>query len=131
MSTPVIIEECVVGVRTPSGALVKAFDVVIKGEDVYVNYSDSSTPSAHGSYHASGQQHTKIGRDCIKWDGGSTGAFEPIKFFRAPPRSVNIRRRVWVIGWELSQLENALPKLVSSDVEIAAQNLTANEILGF
>jgi hypothetical protein len=34
-------ERCVVGVRVLGGAIVKAFDVCIKDEDVYVNYSDS------------------------------------------------------------------------------------------
>ena len=53
-----------------------------------------------------------------------------MKFYRMPPRSVKIRSPFWKIGWVLSELER-LPKLVSSDVVIAAQKLTANEILGF
>ncbi len=34
--------KCVVAIRTPSGNLVKAFDVRISGHDVYVIYSDCS-----------------------------------------------------------------------------------------
>lgn len=124
------IEECVVGIRTPSGLLVKGFDVCIKGEDVYVNYSDSHTPAAHGSYHASGQQHTKIGRDYVKWDAGPSGNFEPMKLFRTPTRKVIERSRCWVIGWEVPKLDSTLPKLVSADVVIPAQGLQPNAILG-
>lgn len=39
--------------------------VGIKGDDIYVNYSDSSVATAHGSYLASGQQHIKIGRKYV------------------------------------------------------------------
>jgi hypothetical protein len=125
------IEQCVVGIRTPTGSLVKAFDVCIKGEDVYVNYSDSHTPAAHGSYHASGQQHTKIGREYVKWDIGPGGEFVPMKFIRTPTRHVLDRSRCWVVGWNVPDLDNALlPKLVSADVVMPAQRLQANETLG-
>src|SRR5207245_11345356 len=124
------IEQRVVGIRTPSGLLVKGFDVCIKGEDVYVNYSDSHTPAAHGSYHASGQKHTKIGRDYVKWDAGPSGNLEPMKLFRTPTRHVIDRSRCWTIGWEVPKLDSTLPKAVSADVVIPAQDLQPNEILG-
>lgn len=127
---PIVVDQCVVGIRTPSGLLVKGFDVCIKGEDVYVNYCDSHTPAAHGSYHASGQQHTKIGRDYVKWDAGPSGNFEPMKFFRTPTRHVLERSRCWVIGWEVPKLDSTLPKLVSADVVIPAHKLQSSGILG-
>lgn len=62
-------KHCVVGIRTANGDLRQAFDVRIEGNDIYVNYSDCSTPEAHKSYHASGQSHTKKGGRYIEWDG--------------------------------------------------------------
>ena len=73
--------KCVVAIRTPSGNLVKAFDVRISGHDVYVIYSDCSVRDAHSSYHASGQYHIKIGKRYVQWDGGPTATMEPMKLF--------------------------------------------------
>ena len=72
-------------IRTPSGNLVKAFDVRISGHDVYVIYSDCSVRAAHSSYHASGQYHIKIGKRYVQPDGGPTATMEPMKLFRTPP----------------------------------------------
>ncbi len=102
----------------------------IKGEDVYVNYSDSRTPAAHGSYHASGQKHTKIGREYVKWDAGPSGNLEPMKLFRTPTRHVIDRSRCWTIGWEVTKLDCTLRRVVSADVVIPAQKLGPNEIIG-
>lgn len=52
---------CIVGIHTPNGHTVKAFDMRIRGEEVYTNYSDCRTPEAHTSYHKSGQYHMKKG----------------------------------------------------------------------
>ena len=123
-------ERCVVGVRVPSGAMVKAFDVCIKDEDVYVNYSDSSVAAAHKSYHASGQQHMKIGTEYVKWSGGSTGDMEPMKIFRSPVGVVSGRNDFWTIGWEISKIESILPTLVDADMIVDAKALRGDLILG-
>lgn len=126
-----VVDQRVVGIRTPAGSLVKGFDVCIKGEDVNVNYSDSHTPATHGSYHASGQKHTKIGREYVKWDVGPGGKFVPMILRRTPTRQVLDRSRCWVVGWNVPDLDNdLLPKLVSADIVIPAQRLQANETLG-
>jgi len=104
---------CVVGVRTLSGQLVKAFDVRIATEDIYVNYSDCSTPEAHSSYHASGQHHTKVGGQFIEWTGGPTGDMEPMKLYRTRPGLVTARTGCWTVGWETRKLDVILPSLSS------------------
>lgn len=105
----------VLGIRTPSGKSVKAFDVCIKGEDVYVNYSDCSTPEMHKSYHASGQQHVKMSKQYVKWTGGPTGQWEPMKLFHTPPGLVSGRSDCFTAGWEISKLDQILPPLQESD----------------
>ncbi len=110
--------------------MVKAFDVCIKGEDVYVNYSDSSVAAAHGSYHASGQQHIKIGTKYVKWSGGPTGDMEPMKIFRSPVALVSRRNDFWTIGWEISKIESILPTLTDADMIVDAQTLRGDLILG-
>ena len=122
---------CVVGIRTRAGMLVKAFEVCIKEADIYVNYSDTSVASAHGSYHASGQQHIKIGRECVKWDGGPSRQMEPMKSERVPPKSVAGRELIWLIGWNVSKLESILPALDKADYVLDAQALAAESILAF
>lgn len=121
-------ERCVVGIRT-AGHLVKAFDVCIQGSDVYVNYSDVSLASSHGRYHASGQQHIKIGEEYVKWDGGPAGRMEPLKLYRLPPASLYGREQFWTIGWEVSKLEAVLPTLNKADVEFDAQPLPPKYVL--
>jgi hypothetical protein len=123
-------EKCVIGIRVSGGAMVKAFDVCIKGEDVYVNYSDFSVAVAHGSYHASGQQHIKIGRKYVEWTGGPTGNMEPMKFFRTATGLISARNDFWTIGWQISKLENILPKLTGADMIVDAQALHGDSILG-
>jgi hypothetical protein len=123
-------ERCVVGIRT-AAHLVKAFDVCIKGPDAYVNYSDVSVVSSHGSYHASGQQHIKIGKEYAKWDGGPAGQMEPLKLYREPPASLYGREQFWTIGWEVSKLEAVLPRLAKADVEFDAQPLPPKYVLAF
>lgn len=105
------ITKYVVALRTISGMIVKAFDVCIKDDDVYMNYSDSSTPEYHKSYHASGQQHYKIEGKYIQWTGGPTGHWEPMKMFCTPPGRVTGRSHVCTIGWEIARLDQVLPKL--------------------
>ena len=124
-------EMCVVGIRTPSGALVKAFDVCIEAEDAYVNYSDSSVAAAHGSYHASGQQHIKIGKKYVEWDGGPAGQMEPMKIFRERPGVVSGRNNFWSIGWQISKLETILPRLDDAHMIVDAQRMDAELVLAF
>ena len=113
MSLPNEPTACVVGIRTLSGQLVKAFDVRIANEDIYVNYSDCSTPEAHSSYHASGQHHTKVGGRFVEWTGGPTGDMEPMKLCRTPPGLVTARAGCWTVGWEIRKLDVILPSLSS------------------
>ncbi|MBI3670976.1 MAG: hypothetical protein HY237_14495 [Acidobacteria bacterium] len=123
-------KKCVVGIQVATG-LVKAFDVCIKDGNIYVNYSDISTPEAHGSYHASGQYHIKIGGSYAKWTGGPTGDFEPMKLFHTPPALVTSRSGCWTIGWPVCRLANVLPKLDSApDMVVDARSLAGNSVLG-
>jgi hypothetical protein len=124
-------EICVVGIRTPSGALVKGFDVCIEGEDAYVNYSDSSVAAAHGSYHASGQQHIKIGKKYVEWTGGPIGDMEPMKIFREPTGTVSGRNNFWSIGWQISKLETILPRLDDAHMIVDAQRMDTDFVLAF
>ncbi len=124
--------KCIVAVRTPNGGLVKAFDVFVRGEDVYTNYSDSSTPEAHTSYHKSGQYHMKKGKRYIEWDGGPTGQMEPMKLNRTPPGSVLDRVRFWTVGWEVPNLNVVLPALNgNADMTVDAMHLEPGAILAF
>jgi hypothetical protein len=82
---------CIVGIRTPKGSTVKAFDVCIRGEELYTNYSDCTTREAHASYHKSGQYHMKREKQYIEWTGGASGQMEPMKLFRMPPGLVTDR----------------------------------------
>jgi len=129
----VSLEKCVVGIREPGGALVKAFDVCIKdGTDIYVNYSDSSTPEAHVSYHASGELHFKIDGRYVEWDGGQKGEMEPMRLARVQPRKVEGRGEFCPIGWEVSKLARVLPALDSTpDMLVDAQELTGDSVLAF
>ena len=123
-------KRCIVGIRVPS-AILKAFDVRIIGEDVYVNYRDVSTPEAHGSYHASGQRHIKIDGHYVEWTGGPAGTMGPMKLFAMPPRDINEREHWWTIGWEVSRLPSVLPELTHvPDMTVDAQNLSDDSILG-
>lgn len=113
-----------VGIKTPSGKIVQAFDLCIKGDDSYVNYGDCSTPEAHGSYHASGQKHIKIGGQYVYWNGGPTGKWEPMKLFLLRPAEVTGRAEWFTIGWEVSRLDQVLPPLQGTPAMIVdAQNL--------
>jgi hypothetical protein len=124
--------KCVVGIRTASGRLLKGFDMLISGEDVYTNYSDCSTPEAHSSYHKSGQYHTKVGGNYIKWDGGGSGRMEPMKLYRTPPGLVLSRVQCWTVGWEISKLDRVLPSLSGdADMTVDATSLEGCAILGF
>jgi hypothetical protein len=124
--------KCTVAIRTSSGGLVKAFDVCIRGEDVYTNYSDSTTPEAHSSYHKSGQYHMKKGKRYIEWDGGPTGQMEPMKLYRTPPGLVLDRVRFWTVGWQVSNLNVVLPALtVNADMIVDATHIEPDAILAF
>jgi len=123
---------CTVGIRTPKGSSVKAFDVRIRGEELYTNYSDSTTPEAHASYHKSGQYHMKRQKQYIQWTGGLTGQMEPMKLFRTPPGLVTDRSHFWTIGWHVANLDSVLPPLIgNADMMVDAIRLEPHMILGF
>jgi hypothetical protein len=124
-------QTCVVAIRTQSGQIVKAFDVCIRGEEVYTNYSDCSTPEAHASYHKSGQYHIKKGKKYIEWTGGLTGQMEPMKIFKLPPEKVRGRSQCWSVGWDVSHLDVVLPRLTGTpDMIVDAQDIES-AILAF
>lgn len=124
--------KCIVGIRTAGGKTLKAFDVCIRGKDVYANYSDCSTPEAHTSYHESGQHHTKKGRKYIEWTGGPTGQMEPMKLYKTPPGLVRGRTPFWIVGWEVPKLHSILPILnTSADMVVDATQLEPDSILAF
>jgi hypothetical protein len=101
------------------------------GKDVYVNYADSKTPEAHGSYHDSGQLHFKIGRQYIEWTGSPSGTSEPMRFRQTPPGNVDTSEDFFPIGWEVSRLSSVLPPLnFDADMLVDAQELPANSLLG-
>src|SRR5579864_669372 len=121
-----------IAVKTPSGTLVQAFDLCIKGADSYVNYCDSTTPEAHGSYHASGQKHIKIGGKYVYWNGGPTGEWEPMKQRLPRPSEVEGRAEWFVIGWQVSTLDHALTPLQGTPAMIVdAQDLNPDGGLVF
>lgn len=112
--------------------MVKAFDVCIDGRDVYVNYSDCSTPEAHASYHESGQYHMKTSRRYIEWDGGPKGEMEPMRLSRTPPHLVKGRQHFWSVGWYVAKLDHILPPLNgTADMLVDAGKLQGDSILGF
>jgi hypothetical protein len=112
--------------------LVKGFDACIDGRNVYVNYSDSSTPEAHASYHESGQYHMKREKRYIEWDGGFTGEMEPMKLFRVPPHLVTGRGQFWSVGWYVATLDQILPPLEgTADMMLDAGGIRGDLILGF
>lgn len=122
----------IIGIRSLRGNLVKGFDIRIDNEDVYVNYSDCSTPEAHCSYHASGQHHTKVAKNYIQWTGGYTGGWGPMKLFKTPPALVSGRVQFWTVGWELSKLETVLPALEQpADMTVDTRPMNPQLILGF
>jgi len=121
----------VVGIRTPR-KIVKAFDIRIKGHDVYVNYSDCNTPESHCSYHASGQKHIKIATQYVQWTGGPSANMEPMKLFRTPPAMVHGRSGVWTVGWVVGELERTLPTLNRKpDMLVSASDVAPSLVLGF
>jgi hypothetical protein len=125
----VVGQKYVVAVKTPSGKMVKVFDVCIKGSNVYLNYSDASTPEYHKSYHSSGQQHFKIGGKYVEWTGGISGQMEPMKLIRELPAKVTGRSDFCTIGWKIFQLEQALPMLQeSSAMTIDAHNIDSDNV---
>jgi hypothetical protein len=119
-----MVETCVVGVQLGISVIVKAFDVCISDAgDVYVNYSMAGIPEAHVSYHASGQQHTKMG-----------GKYTPdAKLMTMPPKHVITRKACQdSIAWKIAELHTALPTLTGiADMVVDASGLSQSELLLF
>ena len=125
-------ETCIVGIRTPKGNTVQGFNVCIRGEEVYTNYCDRSTPEAHASYHRSGQYHMKREKQYIEWTGGMRGCMEPMKLFRTPPGLVRDRVHFWTIGWDIANVHAILPPLSdNADMIVDASHIEPPAILGF
>jgi hypothetical protein len=81
-------ESCLVGVQLAT-SIVRALEVRISdASDVYVDYSMAGSSGAHISYHASGQRHTKRGREYAFQFIGSSGVHNPSNISsRDPSRS--------------------------------------------
>ena len=125
-------QTCIVAIRTPNGNTVKAFDMCIRGEEVYTNYSDCNTPEAHSSYHKSGQRHFKKEKKYIEWDGGPSGRMEPMKVYRIPPGKVRGRSKCWSAGWPVSSLDVVLPTLTdNAGMIVDAQTIEPDSYLTF
>lgn len=128
-------KSCIVGIKAQSGKPVRAFDVCIKNDDVYVNYSDRSTPEAHISYHKSGQFHIKKDKEYVEWTGGATGEMEPMKRFCPPPGTVEGRIDLQGLGWEVAKLDTVLAPLdCPADMMVSLENvgnLSGQSILSF
>src|ERR1700680_1859257 len=85
--------------------------VTIKNENVYVHYLDrTGTEIGHVSQHASGQRHFRRSNgEYVKWTGGTTGQWEPMKLQKTPPAQVLERDEIGAFGFgfaELSRLPN-------------------------
>ncbi len=100
---------CLVAIRH-GGQERCALEVCIRGKDVYVNYfAPDGTKKAHTSYHASGQQHIKKGRDYVYWSDGP-GKWCPMKELKQPPGIVTDREELYAeIGWMIGELDSKLP----------------------
>jgi hypothetical protein len=106
-----------------------AFDVNVKGKNVYVNYNPNER---HTSYHASGQHHVKKGRDYVKWTGGASGTWEPMVQCNPKPSDVHDRQWVSTIGWEIKDIPSVLPVVdMAGDFSIDATHLPGSSILAF
>jgi hypothetical protein len=107
--------------------LIKAFEMSVKGNNLYLNYSDSNTCEAHCSYHASGQKHTKIGGRYVEWTGGPSQKMERMILSVTPPRKVRDR-----LGWPIGELDQILPALNrKADMIVLTRELDPSFILGF
>jgi hypothetical protein len=78
-----------------------AFDLNIKNNNVYINYQNGT---AHLSMHSSGQLHFKKGSDYVKWTGGLSGEWEPMRFMKTAPTRVTGRLECGTVGWSFAQL---------------------------
>jgi len=118
---------CLVAFQIPCRSLT-ALDIRIKGDDVYVNYDTAK--KKHISYHASGQRHTKRGKDYVFQFAGPSGRPEPVKHFRPRPDSVEDRENVASIGWRVDSLGEVLPTADRTpDVLIDATGLAPSSSL--
>jgi hypothetical protein len=103
-------QSCLVGVQLVT-SIVKALEVCISDAgDVYVDYSMLGSPGAHISYHASGQRHSKKGRDYAFRFIGASGQPEPVKHIWPRPVSVKDRANVASMGWLVGALCELLPQ---------------------
>jgi len=77
--------------------------------DVYVNYLGDEH-ERHTSHHASGELHHKVGKRYVKWTGGLSGAWEPMKTTNAQPATISERTEVAAWGWQIFRIPAVLPR---------------------
>ena len=121
---------CLVAIRH-GGQERLALKVRVKGSNVYINYfAPDGTKQAHTSYHASGQEHIKKGRDYVYWSDDPAGEWRPLKVFKQPPGAVADREECSTIGWGIGSLPSRLP-VATGPVEMVvdASALPASSIL--
>jgi hypothetical protein len=95
---------CLVAFQIGNRSL-SALDIRVKDNDVYVNhFRPDGTQEMHTSYHASGQRHTKRGRDYAFQFIGPSGRPQPVKHIRPRPELVEDRENVTSTGWLVSAL---------------------------
>lgn len=132
---------CVVAIRQGERDWL-ALEVCIKDADLYVNYfAPDGTPAwlalshwkkAHTSYHASGQQHIKKGRDYVYWTDGPAGEWCPIELLKQPPGTVADREECSTIGWMIGELDSKLPlATIGADMVVDGSALPRSSYLVF
>jgi hypothetical protein len=82
-----------------------AFQVNIEASDVYINIYDkdgSCQEREHVSYHASGQQHIKLGKDYRFQISDASGSSSPLIWFAPKPSDVMERQQIIGLVWFLN-----------------------------
>jgi hypothetical protein len=105
-----------------------AIDVNIVGHDVYVNYKGPNA-GAHTSYHASGQEHVKIGRQYVTVNGGCPPVKKLVRQ-RPPPSAVDTRESPSPIGWTKSQIRSLPVRSTPAHATIDVSNFAEDHIIG-
>jgi hypothetical protein len=108
-----------------------AINVVIRETNVYVNYfARDGSKHCHTSYHESGQRHAKTENGFVRWTGGPSGCWVPMKQFRTAPAKVDDREQVSTVGWQVSEIAFVLPLVPNpSEMVVDASNFSDASIL--
>lgn len=99
----------------------------IKNGNVYLHYLDrTGTEVGHVSQHVSGQRHfRRANGEYVKWTGGVTGEWEPMKLQRTPPAQVTERDEIGAFGFGFAELLN-LPDCPDNQANVVLCELPSN-----